>query len=117
MERPGVPKAGHGEVRTRCGRRIVVSRLVTGEDSPVGRVTVRINCQRGERGQLWAGLTAGEARLFAWHLLRQAGLLEHATGGRETDAGSNTSGHPRYRRPRPPAHQPVNNGIEEARDD
>lgn len=77
MERPGAPKVGYGEVRTRCGRRIVVSRLVIGGDSPIGRVTVRINCQRGEQGQLWAGLTVGEARLLAWHLMRQAGLLEH----------------------------------------
>lgn len=80
MERPELPRTGHGGLRTRCGRRIIVSRLVIGGHNPVGRVTVRINCEPGERGQLWAGLTVGEARLFACHLMLQAGLLECATG-------------------------------------
>lgn len=82
--------AGRGELRTRCGRRIVVSRLVIGGDDPIGRVTVRINCQSGERGQLWAGLTADEARLLARHLTVQAGLLEDAdrAGGSSSKAST-----------------------------
>jgi len=82
MERLGTLAAGGAEVRTGCGRTIVLGRLVVGDRDPVGRVVLRINCLRGERDQLWAGLTSAEARLLAGYLLRQADLVDDRTGNR-----------------------------------
>lgn len=50
--------------------------------APIGRVTLRITCQRAERDHLWASLTAAEARRLAAELLTQAVAVEHRCGPR-----------------------------------
>ncbi len=68
-------------VRTQCGRRIAVGRLLVGDaGAPLGRVVMRINCTRAEYDQLWASLTPAEARLLAGYLLSQAAIVEQAGG-------------------------------------
>ncbi len=69
-------------VRTQCGRRISVGRLlIGGAAGALGRVVMRINCTRAEYDQMWASLTPGEARLLAGYLLTQAAVVEQLGDG------------------------------------
>ncbi|HEX6469020.1 MAG TPA: hypothetical protein VF069_07975 [Streptosporangiaceae bacterium] len=63
-------------IRTSGGRQLCVERLTLDETAPVGRVVLRITCQRVERDYLWASLTAAEARQLAEQLLAQAAAVE-----------------------------------------
>lgn len=66
----------HSEVRTGCGRRLVVGRLVLDTAAPIGRVTLAAS---GIDNDMWTSLTVGEARLLAGYLLAQAGVVERET--------------------------------------
>lgn len=66
-------------IRTRAGRRVSVDRLTLEEVAPIGRVILRITCQRVEH-DLWTSLTVGEARRLAERLLAQAAAVEHSCG-------------------------------------
>ncbi|HVV21103.1 MAG TPA: hypothetical protein VHF06_16825 [Pseudonocardiaceae bacterium] len=68
--------ATHAEVRTGCGRRLVVGRLMLDAAAPIGRVTLAAS--GGDSG-MWTSLTVGEARLLAGYLLAQAGVVERET--------------------------------------
>ena len=63
-------------IRTSCGRMVSVGRLTLEEVAPIGRVVLRMDCQRAERDHLWASLTADEARRLAENLLAQAASVE-----------------------------------------
>ena len=55
---------------------VSVGRLTLEEVAPIGRVVLRMDCQRAERDHLWASLTADEARRLAQDLLSQAASVE-----------------------------------------
>jgi hypothetical protein len=63
-------------IRTDGGREVRVGRLTLEEAAPIGRVILRVTCQRAERGHLWASLTAAEARRLAADLLGQAAAVD-----------------------------------------
>jgi putative redox protein len=63
-------------IRTSAGRQMSVGRLTLDEVAPIGRVVLRVTCQRAERDHLWASLTAAEARQLAADLLTQAATVE-----------------------------------------
>lgn len=63
-------------IRTNGGRQVSVGRLTLEKMAPIGRVILRITCRRAERDQLWASLTAAEARQLAEHLMTQATAVE-----------------------------------------
>lgn len=63
-------------IRTSCGRMVSVDRLTLEELAPIGRVVLRIDCQRAERDHLWTSLTTEEARRLAAHLLAQAASVD-----------------------------------------
>ena len=66
-------------VRTTCGREFVVGRLrLEGPPYPALRVTLDVECQPYDRGEVWASLTAAEARQLAGQLLAQAAAADHA---------------------------------------
>lgn len=78
----GSDDRSRGAVHTQCGRDIAVGRLVIrAMPEAIGRVVMRINCERAERDLLWASLTPAEARLLAGYLLGQAEAIETATPG------------------------------------
>jgi hypothetical protein len=64
-------------IRTHTGRQVTVGRFLLDEVAPIGRVVLRVSCQRTERDQLWASLTAEEARRLAEDLLARAAEVEH----------------------------------------
>lgn len=70
--------AAQAEVRTGCGRRLVVGRLLLDAVAPIGRVTLRASGQPGDDNDMWTSLTVAEARLLAGYLLAQAGAVEQA---------------------------------------
>jgi hypothetical protein len=65
-------------VETGCGRRLGVGRLLLTGPRAIGRVILRVDCRRDEHNQLWASLTADEARMLADRLLEQADNLDRA---------------------------------------
>jgi hypothetical protein len=68
-------------VQTGCGRELVVGRLrLDGLAQPVRRVTLDIGCQPYDHDQVWASLTAAEARQLAGMLLTQAAQVEDDSG-------------------------------------
>jgi putative redox protein len=68
-------------VQTSCGRQLVVGRLrLDGLAPPVGRVTLDIGCQPYDHGEVWASLTAAEARQLAGLLLARAADIEDDSG-------------------------------------
>jgi hypothetical protein len=78
MSKRGAQPPAQAEVRTGCGRRIVVGRLLLDALAPIGRVTLRSSGRPGEGEGMWASLTVDEARLLAGYLLAQAGAVERA---------------------------------------
>ncbi|MEV5312446.1 OsmC family protein [Streptomyces sp. NPDC052610] len=65
------------KIETRCGRTIGVTRFAPrGLPSPMGRVVVDTSCAPHDEGELWASLTAEEARRLAGMLLSQAAAVE-----------------------------------------
>jgi putative redox protein len=76
-ERAGGRAASRTVIRTSCGRELVVGRLrLDGLPHPTLRVTLDIGCQPYDRGEVWASLTAAEARQLATQLLAQATAAE-----------------------------------------
>lgn len=71
-------------IRTRAGRWVSVDRLTLEEMAPIGRVILRITCQRAERDHLWTSLTTAEARRLAEHLVAQAAVVERRCRPRNT---------------------------------
>jgi hypothetical protein len=64
-------------IRTSCGRELVVGRLrLDGLPQPTLRVTLDVGCQPYDRGEVWASLTAAEARQLGGELLAQAAAAE-----------------------------------------
>lgn len=72
-------------IRTDGGREVRVGRLTLEDAAPIGRVILRVTCQRAERGHLWASLTAAEARRLAAELLGQAAAVDRRRGSRDVD--------------------------------
>jgi putative redox protein len=71
----------HDIVRTACGRAITIGRLrVTGPPHVVNRVTMRLEHEPYDNGEVWASLTAAESRALAGRLLAQAAAAERDTG-------------------------------------
>ncbi len=69
--------ASRSVVRTSCGRELVVGRLrLDGLPHRTLRVTLDVGCQPYDHGEVWASLTAAEARQLAGHLLAQAAAVE-----------------------------------------
>ena len=76
-----VSDARGGVVTTGCGRTFVVGRLRQhGLDGPraVRRVTLQVGCQRYDHDQVWASMTADEARRMAQLLVAQADQVDQA---------------------------------------
>ncbi len=70
------------KVETRCGRTIGVTRFApSGLPASVGRVVVDTSCAPYDEGEMWASLTAEEARSLAGLLLYQAAAVEREPAG------------------------------------
>jgi len=62
--------ASRAVVHTSCGRELVVGRLrLDGLLRPAHRITSDVGCQPYDHGEVWASLTAAEARQLAGQLL------------------------------------------------
>ncbi|MEW1868578.1 MULTISPECIES: OsmC family protein [Streptomyces] len=71
------------KIRTRCGRTIDVTRFAPrGLPAPMGRVVLDTSFAPHDEGELWASLTAEEARRLAGLLLLQAAAVDPAPAGR-----------------------------------
>lgn len=79
-------------LRTGCGREVAVGRIQLDElGSPVGRVTLDIDCEPLDRREVWASFTPDEARRLAARLYAHAAVVEQeladATGRAPAAAG------------------------------
>jgi uncharacterized OsmC-like protein len=90
-------------IRTVCGREMRVGRLSLHEvGSPVGRVTLDINCETFDQKDLWASLTPQEARRLAGRLIAHAAAVDRETevltaaAAPATPAGTSTTMDVRY---------------------
>ena len=70
------------KMRTRCGRTINVTRFAPqGLPAPMGRVVLDTSFASHDEGELWASLTAEEARRLAGLLLFQAAAVDPEPAG------------------------------------
>ena len=74
-------------METRCGRTINVTCFTPhGLPASMGRVVLDTSCAPPDEGELWASLTAEEARRLAGLLLVQAAAVDPGPGGRPGEA-------------------------------
>jgi putative redox protein len=80
----------HDVVRTACGREITIGRLrVTDPPRVADRVTMWLEHQPHDNGEVWASLTPAESRALAGRLLAQAAAADRdrRTGGASLAGG------------------------------